>query len=129
MGGGAGVAEGRIATAWVRGVRGGVLCLFFYLWTSEGMSERNVELLAQGRGLVRHHRGPWAIGADFNMSPKEFQDEAGWWLDKVQRTIIGSGQATFRPARGTNGELDFFGGRHQHRAYSRPYGGGSFIGR
>ena len=106
---GSGVAEGRITSAWVQGgVRGGILCLSLYLWTSEGMSGRNKEILNQAGELIKQHRGPWIIGADFNMAPNILQTEAGWWLDKVQGVVMASGQATFRPAQGGHSELDYF---------------------
>ena len=106
---GTGAAEGRIASAWVQGgVRGGVLCLSLYLWTNEGMSGRNEEVLNQAGEMVMQHRGPWINGAGFNMAPDRFQSEAKWWLERVQGTIKSSGQATYRPAQGVHSELDYF---------------------
>ena len=106
---GVGVAEGRLASAWVQGgVRGGILCLTVYLWHTEGMSVRNVEILAQAGEIIRQHRGPWLVGGDFNLPPDAFQKKAGWWLEKVGGSIQASGETTFRPAQGTHSELDYF---------------------
>ena len=106
---GTGVAEGRIVATWVEGgVRGGILCLSAYLWTTEGLSERNVEVLAQLGEMIRQRRGPWIIGGDFNMSPERLRSEAGWWLEKVGGCIKATEQTTFRPQQGTHSELDYF---------------------
>jgi hypothetical protein len=72
------------------------------------MSGRNKEILSQAGELIKQHRGPWIIGADFNMAPNILQVEAGWWLDRVQGVVMASGQATFRPSQGGHSELDYF---------------------
>ena len=76
-------SPGRLACAWVDGiVRGGILLLSMYLWHSEGLSRRNMNLLcAAGERIVRHG-GPWMIGADFNLPPDELA-QASAWLSKL----------------------------------------------
>ena len=77
-------SEGRLAAMWIDGVlRGGVLLLSIYFWHSEGLTERNKTLLAAAGEVIARAGGPWVIGGDFNMSPAEFSEAAGEWLDRV----------------------------------------------
>jgi hypothetical protein len=42
-----------------------------YLWVGEGLSDRNLEILAKAAAVVLSHGGPWLIGGDFNMESSE----------------------------------------------------------
>ena len=56
----------RISCAWVgTGRRGGFHVLSVYLWTKEGMSDRNRELLEEITGVTKLLRGPWILSGDF----------------------------------------------------------------
>ena len=48
-----------------------------YLWTAEGLSERNKLLLHKVHLLTQSLRGPWVLGGDFNIDATVLQ-EAGW---------------------------------------------------
>jgi hypothetical protein len=67
-------------------MRGGLLVLTMYLWHSEGLSQRNLELLWAAGEVIVAHGGPWLLGADFNMSPEEL-GQAGGWLAKIGGVI------------------------------------------
>ena len=65
-------AAGRITSVWIDGVvRGGLLVLALYLWHSEGLSNKNLQILWDAGELITKHGGPWLIGADFNMTPEQ----------------------------------------------------------
>ena len=50
----------RIAVAWAGGLqRGGVHLVSLYLWTREGLTERNCALLHRLALLLRSIDGPW----------------------------------------------------------------------
>ena len=106
--GGSGVAEGRIAVAWSQAVtKAGILILSVYLWTNEGLSAKNLRVLAAAAAIIDSHGGPWLIGGDFNMTPEELQQGAGWeWLGRVGGVVRGTGTPTC--AGGVGRELDFF---------------------
>ena len=56
-----------------------------YLWSGEGLTERNLEVLSElARGLRRLH-GPWIVGGDWNLEPVDLQ-RAGW-IDLVGGSI------------------------------------------
>ena len=53
--------------------RGGIHCLSVYLYTCEGLSERNCRLLRELARLVKGVHGPWIILGDWNMPPDVLQ--------------------------------------------------------
>ena len=57
--------------------RGGLHLVSIYLWTSEGLSERNLSILHHLSLLLRALRGPWVVAGDWNMEPEVLQ-AAGW---------------------------------------------------
>jgi len=60
----------RITTAWLNTSRkDGLHVIKVYLWTSEGMTTRNIELMAEVSKLTKILRGPWVIAGDFNVNP------------------------------------------------------------
>jgi len=74
----------RISTAWVNTSRkGGLHVISVYLWTSEGMSPRNIEIMTEISKLTKIIRGPWVIAGDFNVNP----DMMKQWAIANQATI------------------------------------------
>ena len=57
--------------------KGGVHIISIYLWTSEGLTERNLALLHRLKLLVRTLKGPWIVGGDWNVEPELLQS-SGW---------------------------------------------------
>ena len=57
--------------------------LSVYLWTSEGMSQRNAELLDEIERVTKLLRAPWVLGGDLNMNPQSLED----WAKRVRATI------------------------------------------
>ena len=68
----------RLSVNWIGGVRrGGMHVISIYLWTSEGLSERNSSLLHHLSLLIGSLRGPWIVAGDWNVEPTVLQ-QAGW---------------------------------------------------
>ena len=100
-------SEGRLAAAWIDGVvKGGLLFLSLYLFDSEGLSDRNVELLERAGAAVVQHGGPWAIGGDFNMTPGELSGVA-YLIRRMRGTIVAPKVPTCRGQDGGR-VIDYF---------------------
>ena len=68
----------RLHHAWMGGVqRGGIHIVSIYLWTGEGLSERNLALLHRLKLVLRALKGPWVVGGDWNIEPELLQS-SGW---------------------------------------------------
>ena len=79
-------AEGRIAACHVGAVcRGGFHVLSLYLWHSEGLTARNLELLQTLAQAISRLRGPWLLARDFNITPQELS--ASGWLQLVRGLV------------------------------------------
>ena len=76
-------AEGRIAACHVGAVCKGVFhILSVYLWHSEGLTARNLDLLQTLAHVISRLRGPWLLAGDFNITPQELV--ASGWLQLVR---------------------------------------------
>ena len=85
--------------------RGGFKVVGGYLWTGEGLSERNIQVLDALRAQVIGVKGPWMIGADFNMGPEELEA----WANSIGGVIVRSSSVTCVGKQGVGGsEIDFF---------------------
>jgi len=63
--------QSRLHHAWVgAGKKGGIHVLSMYLWTSEGMTERNRAVLLEAERVTRLLRGCWCIGGDCSLPPR-----------------------------------------------------------
>ena len=63
--------QSRLHHAWVgAGKKGGIHVLSMYLWTGEGMTERNRAVLLEAERVTRLLRGSWCIGGDCNLPPE-----------------------------------------------------------
>ena len=97
-----GTDVGRIHCRWVGGMcRGGLHVVSVYLWTAEGLSKRNLDLLHELAFILRSISGPWVIAADWNMDPALLSMSG--WPALVNGTIVAPTEATC----GSN-VLDFF---------------------
>ena len=77
-------AEGRIAACHVGAVcKGRFHILSVYLWHSEGLTARNLDLLQTLAQVTSRLRGPWLLAGDFNITPQELV--ASGWLQLVRR--------------------------------------------
>jgi hypothetical protein len=66
--------------------KGGVHLISVYCWCSEGLSQRNLDLLQDVARLISRLNGPWCLAADFNFEPQALADCG--WLDLVQGRIV-----------------------------------------
>ena len=57
--------------------KGGLYCLSVYFWTSEGLSQRNLDILHAIAQIIKQLHGPWLLAADFNFTPEEIVS-SGW---------------------------------------------------
>ncbi len=68
----------RVQVRWMGALcRGGLHLVSVYLWTSEGLSQRNLDLLQCLAGVLAAIRGPWLLAGDFNVPPESLR-ESGW---------------------------------------------------
>ena len=69
-----------------------------YLWSVEGATERNLEILRAAGEEATKYGGPWIIAGDFNMTPDEFRDDPGAaaWLRQVSGCIVAPATITCR---------------------------------
>ena len=71
-------SEGRVAMAWVQKVVPcGFVAISAYLYTCEGPSPRNVQILARASQAARECESPWILGADFQDGPESLKKWAG----------------------------------------------------
>ena len=72
-------AKGRIAACHVGAVcKGGFHILSVYLWHSEGLTARNLDVLQTLAQVISRLRGPWLLAGDFNITSQEFLPLAGY---------------------------------------------------
>ena len=92
-------SAGRIAKAWVQAVTPcGLLVITVYLWSSEGLTHRNRELVTTALGEGKAYGGPWIILGDFNVMPDELQQGLGQIIDRAGGTIWAPNMPTFYPS-------------------------------
>ena len=72
--------------------KGGMHFISLYMWCSEGLTQRNLDLLQYAAQLLAAVHGPWVVAADFNCEPNILQDSG--WLDLVSGVIVKPGRAT-----------------------------------
>ena len=100
-------AQGRLTAAWVDGIlHGGILVLSIYLFDSEGLSDRNVELIEKAGQAVITHGGPWVIGGDFNMTPAELSG-VHHLIRRMRGTVVAPNTPTCSTSS-TGRVIDFF---------------------
>ena len=100
-------SEGRLSVAWVDGVlRGGVMVLSVYLWHTEGLTDRNMDLLNAVGEAVARFGGPWVLGGDMNLTPEDLAC-APDWLRRIGGVIQSPGEITCKSASGGR-TIDFF---------------------
>ena len=63
------------------------LLIYAYFTVNVGI-RGNMQLLADLASVVRLHRLPWVLAADWNASPEEVQQEAAAWLSFVDGHIV-----------------------------------------
>ena len=92
----------RVAVRWMGGyAKGGIHLISVYLWHSEGLSVRNLQLLEVVANIIRVIVGPWILGGDFNITPEVLR--ASGWLALVGAEVRGTAQATCKGK-----EYDYF---------------------
>ncbi len=102
-------SPGRIAAAWVQaGGVGGLLVITVYLWTTEGLTPRNVAIIERAVGTARSYGALWIIGGDFNVPPAVFKQLMHALLDRAGAVVRAPADPTHYPARGKPEVLDYF---------------------
>ena len=94
--------DGRIRCKWLGCIaKGGIHIISVYLWTAEGLSPRNLEILQSLAEIVDAIDGPWIVAGDFNMDPGLLM--ASKWTELAHGIIV----ASHLPTCGSN-TRDFF---------------------
>ena len=92
----------RVQVRWMGAVcRGGLHLVSVYLWCTEGLSQRNLDLLQCLAGVLSRIRGPWLVAGDFNMTPDMLR--ASGWLTLVKGVVHAPEVATCKSR-----VIDFF---------------------
>ncbi len=90
----ASLAEGRISAVHFGGMlTGGLALVSIYLWTSEGLSARNLELLDILGAFLRRLGTPYIVGGDWQMPPQKL--EASGWVREVAGRVVAPSSNTF----------------------------------
>ncbi len=77
----------RVHVRWMGGVmKGGLHLITAWPHNSEGITERNLDILDRVAQVISSIRGPWVAGADWNMSPATLA--ATGWLDLVDAVAV-----------------------------------------
>ncbi len=79
-----------------------------YLWTGEGLTDRNVAIIERALGVARSHGSLWMIGGDFNITPDLLQHQLDRLLAKAGAVVRAPTEATHYPGRGAPAVLDYF---------------------
>ncbi len=102
-------SPGRLVGAWIQaGPRGGMFCFSVYLWTTEGMTPRNVGLVEAALAAASACGGAWVIGADWNVTPRELREAVGRLIDRAGAVIRAPSEATCYPPTGRPRTIDYF---------------------
>ena len=81
------IAQGRMVAGLVNAIGNLTLVVYSgYLYESEGLSERNFQLLQAVAENAKGHALPWVLGADFNMPPDRLQQSG--FLAKADAAIV-----------------------------------------
>ncbi len=91
LGGGGEECDGdlsaRVHVRWMGGVvRGGLHLLTAWPHHTEGATERNIDILDQLARVIDSVKGPWLVGADWNITPEALL--ATGWLDLVDGVVV-----------------------------------------
>ena len=78
----------------------GVLMLSVYLFTVEGPSPRNVELLGEALRVARACGSPWILGGDFQDAPQEDEAWAGAMVEKAGGKFFFGEEPSVYPSNG-----------------------------
>ncbi len=83
----------RVHVRWMGGVvRGGLHLLTAWPHHTEGATERNIDILDRLARAIDSVKGPWLVGADWNITPEALL--ATGWLDLVDGVVVAPMGAT-----------------------------------
>ncbi|CAK0838233.1 unnamed protein product [Prorocentrum cordatum] len=99
-------SPGRAAAAWLS-VGKGIIYASVYLWTAEGMTFRNTEIINKVIGQLEALGAPWIIGGDFQVAPEKITEVESVKMAKARVVASGARCGTCRHAYGVS-EIDYF---------------------
>eukprot|EP00959_Pyramimonas_sp_CCMP1952_P159286 3331456-Pyramimonas_sp.AAC.1 len=99
-------SPGRAVAAWLA-VGKGIIYASVYLWTAEGMTFRNTEIINKVIGQLEAIGAPWIIGGDFQVAPEKMTEVESVKMAKARVVASGARCGTCRHAHGTS-EIDYF---------------------
>ena len=102
-------AEGRVAMAWVQKiVPCGVVAITAYLYTCEGPSPRNIQIIARALQAAKECGSPWMLGADFQDGPEALKKWAGKMVEHAGGRWVYTDEPTVYPSTGCPRTIDYF---------------------
>ncbi len=97
------VVVGRAMLAHLGGlIKGGYGLATVYLWTSEGVSARNLAILGALGAAIRGLGVPFIIGGDWNMQPEAL--ELTGWVVRLGARVVAPSDNTFVPTAAAGDE-------------------------
>ncbi|CAK0804411.1 unnamed protein product, partial [Prorocentrum cordatum] len=99
-------SPGGAVAAWLA-VDKGIIYASVYLWTAEGLTFRNTEIINQVIGQMEAIGVPWIIGGDFQVAPEKMTEVESVKMAKARVVASGARCGTCRHAHGAS-EIDYF---------------------
>ncbi|CAK0818028.1 unnamed protein product [Prorocentrum cordatum] len=99
-------SPGRAVAAWLS-VGKGIIYASVYLWTAEGMTFRNTEIINKVVGQLEALGVPWIIGGDFQVALEKMTEVESVKMAKARVVASGARCGTCRHAHGVS-EIDYF---------------------
>ena len=80
-------SDGRLGSVHVGAMgKGGIHLISIYCWCSEGLSQRNLDVLQDAAQIINSLVGPWCLAGDFNFEPQALADCG--WLQLVRGHVV-----------------------------------------
>ncbi|CAK0792319.1 unnamed protein product, partial [Prorocentrum cordatum] len=99
-------SPGRATAAWLS-VSTSVIYASVYLWTAEGMTYRNTEIINKVTWQLETLAGPWIIGGDFQVEPEKMAEVESVKAARARAIASGAECGTCKHAHGVC-EIDYF---------------------
>ena len=100
------LVPGRLMACHVNALcKGGLVVYNVYLWTSEGLSHRNVQILEAVLAHKAGHRKPWVLGGDFQIEAKAMQESI--WPRNLDAVVVAPPGPTCM-SKGGGSTIDYF---------------------
>ena len=86
--------------------KGGIIIYNVYLWTSEGLSARNTQILEVLMAHKAGHGKPWLVGGDFQVAAKVMQESR--WPRDLEAAVVAPKGPTCTGGKAGGSTIDYF---------------------